>query len=239
MAKRIETPRANPAASGKRARTRAKLINAAAAIVGEKGFHATTLEEVAERVGMSRGAIYGNFRNREDLFLAVVKERWEPLVPKLKPGGTFREQMRAIGEAVIAAAPLRQTRAVGALSFQLYALTHPKLQARIARQNAQIYREMAAGLTQFIPVQDLPIPAEQFIRVIHALTDGLLFKRFLTPNLITDEVILSAFEMLAPKPAIVQASRRKRSNRKRSNEPKLVSAKQLSKSASESAITEE
>ncbi len=213
--KRTEAPLVNDAPSGKRARTRLKLIDAAAAIVGEKGFHATTLEEVAERVGMSRGAIYGNFKNREDLFLAVVKERWEPIVPKLKPGGTFREQMRAIGEAVVAAAPLRQTRAVGALSFQLYALTHPELRTRTARQNAEIYRKMAAGLVQFIPAHDLPIPAEQFVCVIHALTDGLLFKRFMTPNLITDKVILSAFEMLALKPTIGQASRRKQSNKKK------------------------
>jgi AcrR family transcriptional regulator len=209
MAKQMETPHAVRSFGGKRARTRAKLIEAAAAIVGEKGFHATTLEEVAERVGMSRGAIYGNFRNREDLFLAVVKERWEPIVPKLKPGGTFREQMRAIGEAVVAAAPVRETRAVGALSFQLYALTHPQLRARIARQNAEIYRQMASGLAQFIPIRDLPIPVEQFVCVIHALTDGLLFKRFLTPTLITDQVILSAFEMLAQNPAIGQSGQQK------------------------------
>ncbi len=213
MAKQTETPQAGRSSGGKRARTRAKLIEAAAAIVGEKGFHATTLEEVAERVGMSRGAIYGNFKNREDLFLAVVKERWEPIIPKLEPGGTFREQMRAIGEAVVAAAPMRATRAVGALSFQLYALTHPELRARIARQNAEIYRQMASGLAQFIPIRDLPIPAEQFVCVIHALTDGLLFKRFLTPTLITDQVILSAFEILAPRPAIGQAGQQKAQKR--------------------------
>jgi AcrR family transcriptional regulator len=207
MAKRSETRSAKDTKGGKRARTRAQLIDAAARIVGEKGFHATTLDEVAARVGMSRGAIYGNFKNREDLFLAVVKLRWKPIIPGLKRGGTFREQMRAIGKAVVAAAPLRQTRAVGALSFQLYVLTHPKMQARIVKQNAAIYRQMAAELTQFIAPRDLPMPAEQFIRVIHALADGLLFKRFLTPKLITDEIILSAFEMLALKPAIGETSR--------------------------------
>jgi AcrR family transcriptional regulator len=184
---------------GKRARTRAALIQAAAAIIGEKGFHETTLDDVASRVGMTRGAIYGNFKNREDLFLEVVKLRWEPIVPELKPGATFREQMRAIGRAVVAAAPVRQTRAVGALSFQLYALTHPEMRKRIAKQNEQIYRHMAADLVRFILPKDLPMPAERFIRVLHALTDGLLFTRFLTPELITDDVIISAFEMLAPR----------------------------------------
>lgn len=216
MAKQLKTPKADPSLGGKRARTRARLIEAAAAIVGEKGFHATTLEKVAERVGMSRGAIYGNFKNREDLFLAIVKERWAPIVPKLTPGGTFREQMRAIGEAVVAAAPVRQTRAVGALSFQLYALTHPELRKRITKQNAETYRQMAAGLTQFINVRDLPMPAEQFVCVIHALTDGLLLKRSLTPALITDQVILSAFEMLATEPASNSTSQAKAQKRPKS-----------------------
>ena len=183
----------------KRERTRQSLIDAAAQIIGEKGFHETSLEQVATRAGMSRGAIYGNFKNREDLFMAVVKQRWEPIVPDFKPGATFREQMQAIGRAVAAAAPLRQKSAVGAVSFQLFALTHPEMRKRISKQNAEIYRQMAAGLTQFISPKDLPMPVERFIRVLHALTDGLLFTRFLTPDLITDEVILSAFEALAPK----------------------------------------
>ncbi len=183
---------------GKRERTRARLMEAASQVIGEKGFHETTLDEVAARAGMTRGAIYGNFKNREDLFLEVVRLRWEPIVPDFKPGGTFREQMRAIGRAVVAAAPVRQKSAVGALSFQLFALTHPDMRERISKQNAEIYRRMAAGLVQFISVDELPMPAERFMRVLHALTDGLLFTRFLTPDLITEEVILSAFEMIAP-----------------------------------------
>jgi AcrR family transcriptional regulator len=183
----------------KRERTRQSLIDAAAQIIGEKGFHETSLEQVAARAGMSRGAIYGNFKNREDLFLAVVKQRWEPISPDLKPGATLREQMQAIGRAVAAAAPQRQKSAVGAVSFQLFALTHPEMRKRISKQNAEIYRQMAVGLAQFISPKDLPMPVDRFIRVLHALTDGLLFTRFLTPDLITDEVILSAFEALAPR----------------------------------------
>jgi AcrR family transcriptional regulator len=185
---------------GKRARTRGRLLEAAAQLVGEKGFHATTLEDVAARVGMSRGAIYGNFKNREELFLAVAKQRWEPILPDFKPGGTFQEQMRAIGQAVVAAVPARERSAVGALSFQLYALTHKEMRGRISKANADIYRQVAAGLVHFIPASELAIPAESFVRVLHALIDGLLFIRFITPDLISDEVILSAFELLAPRP---------------------------------------
>src|SRR4051812_39852781 len=92
----------------KRERTRAQLIQAAVASIREKGYERTTLEEVARRVGMTRGAIYGNFKSREDLLLAAAMAHWEPIAPQLKHGAPLKEQMRLLGEAVVAAIPTRQ-----------------------------------------------------------------------------------------------------------------------------------
>src|SRR5207237_5790007 len=111
----------------KRARSRARLIEAAAEVIGAKGWDRTSLDEVARRTGMTRGAIYGNFASREDLFLAVVQSRWKPVAPHHIPGTTFRQHMHAVGKAVAAAGPERRARALGALSFMLYALTHEEL----------------------------------------------------------------------------------------------------------------
>jgi AcrR family transcriptional regulator len=156
-----------------------------------------TLAEVAARAGMTRGAIYGNFKNKEELILAVVEARWKLIAPPLKPGATLKEQMRICGEAVVAAAPGRQAQAVQAVAFQLYALTHEEMRSRLLQQNLEIYRHIERGLLEFIPASELPMPPEQFVRVLHALSDGLLFLRFLTPELITDDVIIAAFEALA------------------------------------------
>jgi len=182
---------------GKRDRTRARLIEAAAQIIGEKGYDQTTLEEVAERAGMTRGAIYGNFKNREELILAVVGDRWQPIIPAWRPGASLSAQLRILGETVVAAVPARRAQAVGAVSFQQYALTHKDVRARLVEANTEIYRWVEQSLLQFVPESALPMPAEQFVRVLHALTDGLLFLRFLTPELITDDIIIAAFEALA------------------------------------------
>lgn len=182
---------------GKRERTRARLIEAAAQIVGERGYDRLTLEEVAALAGMTRGAIYGNFKNREELILAVVATRWQPIVPAWRPGAPLKEQLRLLGEAVVAAVPERRAQAVGAFSFQQYALTHEELRARLVAANAKIYRWAEQGLLQLVPASELPMPADQLVRVLHALTDGLLYLRFLTPELITDAVIIAAFEALA------------------------------------------
>src|SRR6476646_93417 len=79
----------------KRHRTRAALLEAARALIREKGYECTTMEEVARRAGMTTGAIYGNFKNRDELFIALGQTYWPPIAPKVAPGATFAEAMRA------------------------------------------------------------------------------------------------------------------------------------------------
>jgi AcrR family transcriptional regulator len=181
----------------KRERTRARLIEAAAQVIGEKGWDQTSLQDVATRAGVTRGSIYGNFRNRDELFLALVQARWKPIVPPPQPGQSFKAQMRALGRAVAAATPERRAQAVGALSFQLYALTHEDMRSRVARLNGEIYSRGAAAMAKSFNKRDLPMPPERLVKVLHALADGLTFLRFLTPELITDDVVIAAFEALA------------------------------------------
>ncbi len=185
---------AAPEKGTKRAATRARLIEAASALIGEKGFDRTSLEDVAAQAGVTRGAIYGNFRNKEDLFLAVVAARWQPVAPAFLPGGDFAAQMLAVADAVVAAMPARRKAAVGAASFQLYALTHPVMRARIVAANASVYAELADGLRR---AEGLPMAPEMFVRVMHALVDGLMFLHALTPELIDEAVVRAAIGALA------------------------------------------
>lgn len=181
----------------KRQRTRARLIDAAREIIRTKGFHAVSMQEVAERAGMSRGAIYGNFRNREELLLAVVATLWPPVTPQLRSGTSPRELLTSIGQAVAEAAREREPMAVGAASFQLYALSHPAMRKVIAEENSKIYAQITESLTALIPPDSLPMPAETFVRVTHAMSDGLMFAHFMAPEEFTDDIIVTAFKALA------------------------------------------
>jgi AcrR family transcriptional regulator len=132
--------------SGKRARTRAALIEAAAKVISEKGYDRTSLEDVAKCARMSRGAIYGNFADKEELFLALLETRWQPIVPEFGPGLDFAEHMRVLGKAVANAARERLPLAAAAASFQLYAFTHEHMRARMQQENDRIYRALAKRL---------------------------------------------------------------------------------------------
>src|ERR1051325_7849870 len=92
------SPRGKPKGD-KRARTRAALLEAARELVREKGHERTTLEEVARRAGMTSGAIYGNFKNRDKLFVALGQAYWPAIRPRMPPNSSFAEKMRALAEA--------------------------------------------------------------------------------------------------------------------------------------------
>jgi AcrR family transcriptional regulator len=180
----------------KREQTRARLIAAASQIVGEKGFERTSLEEVAARAGMTRGAIYGNFRDKEALFLAVAAARWQPIAPALAPGADFSAQLRVIADAAVAAMPQRRAAAVGAASFQLYALTHEAMRAQVVAANSAIYAGMAEGMRAAFDAESLPLPPEMLVRVLHAMVDGLMFLHALTPELVDAAVVRAALGVL-------------------------------------------
>ena len=181
----------------KRDRTRAKLLEAARWLIREKGYEHTTLEEIAERAGMTTGAIYGNFKNRDELFIALGQTYWPSIKPHVKPGASFLEVMRAIADATIAVLPERSAAAVGRLTGMAYTVTHEEMRAKVREITAQSYAFGEEWLRSVIKEENLPMPADQLIRVIHALSEGLVFQRLMTPDLVPDEVIRAAFAALA------------------------------------------
>jgi AcrR family transcriptional regulator len=184
----------------KRDRTRAKLLEAARLLIREKGHEHTTLEDIAERAGMTTGAIYGNFKNRDELFISLGLTYWPPIKPQVKPGASFAEIMRAMAEATIAAIPDRRAAAVGRLTGLAYTLTHEEMRAQVREVTAQSYAFGEQWLCAVTKEEDLPMPADQLVRVLHAMIEGLVFQRLLTPELVPDEIFRAAFGALATKP---------------------------------------
>ena len=54
--------------------TRQSLIAAARDLFGEQGYAATSVDEIARQAGVTKGALYHHFRDKDDLFRAVVED---------------------------------------------------------------------------------------------------------------------------------------------------------------------
>ncbi|NLI13389.1 TetR/AcrR family transcriptional regulator [Pelotomaculum propionicicum] len=50
------------------------ILNTAAGIFAHKGYHQTTVDEIARALGVAKGTIYYHFKNKEELYLAIIRE---------------------------------------------------------------------------------------------------------------------------------------------------------------------
>lgn len=196
MASETELPRRQRPKGEKRERTRAALLEAARDLIREKGYERTTLEDVAARAGMTTGAIYGNFKNRADLFIALGQRYWAPITPQATDGATFAQAMHGLAKATLEAVNERAPVAVGRLTGLAHTLRTPDLRARVLDVTKRSYEFGAEWLRTF-DTRELPMPPEHLVCVLHVLIEGLVMQRILTPELCPDEVFYAAFDALA------------------------------------------
>ncbi|MEN8374375.1 MAG: TetR/AcrR family transcriptional regulator [Gemmatimonadota bacterium] len=64
----------SPHVREKRKRRRAEILHAALATVRDRGYHATTLDHIAERLGVRKAALYHYFPDKDSILYACHKE---------------------------------------------------------------------------------------------------------------------------------------------------------------------
>lgn len=77
---------AGEAASARRTRTRARLIDAGYELFAERGVAAASVEEISERAGFTRGAFYSNFESKWGLFRALAEREYTVRLDRLRDG---------------------------------------------------------------------------------------------------------------------------------------------------------
>ncbi|MBO3142719.1 TetR/AcrR family transcriptional regulator [Dermatophilus congolensis] len=70
--------------SPRRARTRARLVEAATTLFVRNGVIATTVEQIAEEAGFTRGAFYSNFSDKDELIVEVLIARSESIAQAIE-----------------------------------------------------------------------------------------------------------------------------------------------------------
>ncbi|MDQ0464155.1 AcrR family transcriptional regulator [Caulobacter ginsengisoli] len=185
-----------PVGGTKRDRTKAALIAAFWDLVDEGGFAAASLEAVARRAGMTRGAIYSNFASRAELLLAAAAVRGLKIDRDFSQPGTLAEQLDRFAQGLVLALPNAPGTQRWHAELLLHIATEPALKAQVAQGFTALFEVMAAQL-QAQHGDELAIPAASLALAIQALTMGLIYQAIISPDAVTPAAVFEAYAALA------------------------------------------
>ena len=186
----------------KKARTRAQLLDAARHVFAERGFAGASLDEVAEEAGLTKGAVYSNFANKEDLVLAVLEDnfnrRMDEALSQVDFGGTLEEQARVGGSIFMAKFEEDRWADLLFLDFVTYAARNPEFRARLAARHHESTAAIADVMLATSADQewDLPMPADKLALVLNALGTGLAMEKLIDPEYVPDELFGEVITLL-------------------------------------------
>lgn len=187
--------RSKPTRAEKNEATTSALLAAAAETFAQRGFEAATMEEIAERVGLSKGALYYRYKSKEDLFFALLDRRCAAYLERLEGGGHPSSSPPA-GWGPLAGVFVDVVRE-GTwprlfFEFVSYASRSPRARRELPKRT----RALREAMQKLIEAQaaeaglDLPVPAEDIALVVTALANGLALERLADPRTVPDRAFV-------------------------------------------------
>jgi AcrR family transcriptional regulator len=172
----------------RQARTREELVEAADRLFTEQGFHATSVDAVADAAGYTKGAVYSNFASKEDLFFEVYERRVDRRVEEIEATLASAETTYAGMQKLIAGLEGRHDDGWLAVFFEFWAhvLRHPELRDRFVEQHrrgvepiVQAHRRIAEERGERLPDDPAKLATARL-----AMHTGLQLERLTQPDLV-------------------------------------------------------
>jgi AcrR family transcriptional regulator len=192
-------------ADRRRQQTRDYLLRAAAQVFAEQGFHGASLDQVAAVAGYTKGAVYSNFKNKEDLFLALIEADYTREMTALKetledsdipPEARLGDFVRLIRSEM---EQIPDNWGALYLEFSLYAMRNPEARERLNQLEREDISAIAEMIEQGRAERGLATyeQAEHTARVIVALFRGIGMMRVLQPDAVGADLLEDAMSFIA------------------------------------------
>ncbi|HLN68052.1 MAG TPA: helix-turn-helix domain-containing protein [Streptosporangiaceae bacterium] len=168
-------------------RNRALLFAAARRVFLARGYHAATLEQIADEAGFSKGVVYSRFTSKADMFLALLEDR---IAERAAQNAALARDLAGSGDF---AAPLdlaqRAERAAPGwrllvTEFRIHAARDPELNRRYAALHARTVGGIAQMLASIGErgAEGLPFPPRQLAELVLAIETGLALELEAAPD---------------------------------------------------------
>ena len=150
-------------------RRREEILEAAQRVFARHGYEGATVRRLEEETGLSRGAIFSYFENKDALFVAVVAESSDRLV-----GIWLERGFRALLDALANEDP-------DWLSVQFEAARRIRTDKRFGEQVARLERDVSGQredrFARLRPTVRDDVPIEAVAQFLSLLANGLAFAR--------------------------------------------------------------
>ena len=164
-----------------KAQHRQEILDAAVKVFAEKGFHAATLDEIAQEAEFSKAALYLYFSNKEDLLYNILNdafEKWYSFSQKILHGkDTFRNGLNALFNNV-AEEILTNPEMFSLISAQHAALFNAlseKSRIEFMRKHDETWKLIEKRVTKAIGKGELrDISPKAVLGLIHGSLDGMV-----------------------------------------------------------------
>jgi AcrR family transcriptional regulator len=189
----------------RRKQTRDHLLEAAAKVLAERGFQGASLDEVAAKAGFTKGAVYSNFKNKEDLFLALLETLHENEMVELQstiessdvpPESRLEDFVKFMREPPVDAG-FNATALY--LEFCTYALRNPTAREKLVALDEAMIDSVAEIMQTERAKQhiDSGDPIRDLARIVQAFSRGLAIMRALDPDCVDERFLETAIAFLA------------------------------------------
>jgi len=168
-------------------RNRALLFGAARRVFLARGYHAATLEQIADEAGFSKGVVYSRFASKADMFLALLEDR---IAERGAQNAAAARDLAGSGDfvALFDLAQRAERAAPGwrllVTEFRIHAARDPGLNRRYAALHARTVQGIARVLTVISEggEETLPFPPRQLAELLLAVETGLALEQQADPD---------------------------------------------------------
>ena len=171
-----------------RGTARQRLLDAAAEEFPDRGYDGTSLEAIARRAGLTRGAVYWNFASKHELFVAVLEQRIDrparELMRVTETASADEPTAAAVSEGL--ASLVREQAPLIMLLFEYWAeaARDPKLREAFIRREHGLRDALAKALEARHDTVGVPLtyPAQRLATAILALGQGIAMTKLVDPE---------------------------------------------------------
>ncbi len=182
--------------------TRLALLGSARRIFARDGFEAARIEDIAAETGHTRGAFYGHFSTKQDLFFALLEDEANRRVQQIRAAMECREDAEERREALrnyyVNRISDRQW-VILMLEFKLFALRHPRLRAQLARTHQRIRSSLKLEIIDQLLPQRLhrSRESEKLRKVaLEVILNGLVLEHAYDPQRISEAQAVALLQRL-------------------------------------------